>query len=128
MRQGEKAWYQLYKLDNENKRIHNKYNGQPTCGFDIAVCAYSEVNHEYSGQIKFEGFKNNLCWCSAKPETLEVGYKIEVVGYPGDKDLWPYYQRGEITDVKKKNEGGWILYYDIDTTPGMSGSPIMIVD
>jgi len=129
MRQGEKAWCRLYKLDPEIWLVHPKFNGESSCGFDIAMCASSHVRHKYNNKIK--GSKSKNCTrilASAKPETLKVGYKIELVGYPLEKDGWAYYHNGEIVDVKKTEEGGWVLFYNLDTTPGMSGSALMIVD
>merc|ERR1719192_2149002 len=128
MRQGEDKWWQLHKLDMKSIRFPAEYNGAASSGFDIALCAYSDEKHPYNRRIKDDGWKKDIFWGAIDPKDIEVGYKIEVGGYPAEKDGWAHYHRGEITDIKKQDKGGWIVFYNIDSTPGMSGSPIKIVD
>ena len=39
-----------------------------------------------------------------------------------------YEHNGPIERVIPKDNGGYIITYDVDTTPGNSGSPIELVD
>jgi len=128
-RQGEKAWADIYKMEQDNIHVHPKFNGEPSCGFDIAICAVSKETHEFSGRVScMSKSKRDSGWAAVDPETIKVGYKMELGGYPGEKDGWPYSHTGKITHIKNTDEGGWILYYDSDSSLGMSGSPIRIVD
>ena len=61
------------------------------------------------------------------PDKLRVGAEIQVAGYPGELDGYVYEGTGPITKVKPTKEGGYIIFYDVDTTSGNSGSPISIV-
>jgi len=129
MRQGENAWNKLYKLDPQNIHVHPDFNGEPYCGYDIALCAYSNEADKRNGEVKFsKDFTSDARWGRGDPKMLKVGYKVEVGGYPGEKDGWPHYHTGEITAIQETEQKGWIIFYNIDSTPGMSGSPIMIVD
>jgi len=59
---------------------------------------------------------------------VRKGIPIEVVGYPGEKKGYPYTHTGKILDIVEIDIGGWVLWYDADTTPGNSGSPIYLTD
>jgi len=128
MRQGERAWYELCKLDPKNIHVHPDFNGSSYCGYDIALCGYTREDNNSNGRVKYNGFTVDVVWGVGDPKMLKEGYKIQVGGYPGEKDGWPHHHIGEITDIMETKEKGWIIFYNIDATPGMSGSPIMIID
>jgi len=128
MRQGEDAWDSLWRLKANETRVHPKYNGDASCGFDIAVSPIVSEAHEFDRRVKHGKVFKDAEWDSADPDDLKVGYEVEVAGYPGDKAGYPHYLRGKIVSINKTDEGGHILFYNVDTTPGNSGSPISIVD
>jgi V8-like Glu-specific endopeptidase len=47
---------------------------------------------------------------------------ITIAGYPGEKKGDPYIMSGTIKGISDK----LIIYDDIDTTPGNSGSPLFM--
>merc|ERR1719391_158812 len=84
------------------------------------------LSHVRDDKTLADGVKRDSTWHAAEPESLKVGMTIEIMGYPGEKNGYPYFHNGKIKAVSKRPSGGWILYYDLDSTPGMSGSPICI--
>ena len=54
--------------------------------------------------------------------------KVEIAGYPADKSCAIYKHVGEISGVEKTKSGGHLLYYDVDTTPGTSGTSINFME
>jgi len=125
-RYGEDKWFKLWKLKAEGIRIHKKYDDDPSCGYHIAVCPMEEFPHVNDDETLVQDVKYDTIWDAADPESLKVGMTVEIMGYPGEKNGYPYFHNGTIKAVSKRQSGGWILYYDVDSTPGMSGSPIMI--
>lgn len=69
-------------------------------------------------------------WASygVKPKHIKKGMGIELAGFPGEKGGWPYTHRGKIVEVTKTKLGGHLLLYDVDATPGNSGSCLSITD
>lgn len=128
MRQGEDAWLKLWKLEINKMRVHPRYDGEEASGFDIAVCPVVRQPHEFDLRVRYSKLTTDCQWISVDPADIKVGYEIEVGGYPGEKNGYPHVQRGKIKHIKRTKEGGCILFYDVDTTPGNSGSPIWMVD
>jgi len=130
VRYGTDKWQRLYKLEGEGIRIHPKYNDDPSCGFDIAVAPITIdiVNDTKNGTVSLRGVARDSIWMCAEPKSLKPGMKVEICGYPGEMNGYPYYHFGEITKVAKQARGGWTIYYNLDSTPGMSGSAISITD
>jgi len=126
-RDGVDKWSQLFKLVPDGIIVHPKYNDDPACGFDIAVAQLRPVDHVNNGTINFKTFADTI-WHCADPKSLKAGTKIQIAGYPGEMKGYPYYHSGEIKDVKEQTGGGWTLFYDVDSSPGMSGSPIKVTD
>jgi len=126
--EGEDAWFALWKLKTNKIRVHPKYNDDPTCGFNIAVCPIVQVTHVFNWRVAYSKRITDVLWSSADPTKIKVGYEIEVGGYPEEKIGYPHYQRGKVEGIKKTEEGEYLVFYDADTTPGTSGSPIRIVD
>jgi len=127
IRNGEDKWYKLYRVVGDRIRVHPNYNDDPSCGFDIAVSPLEPVDHFYNKSVRWK-FTEDSIWSAARPKSLKAGMKIEICGYPAEMKGYPYYHFGEIVDVKKQAKGGWTLFYDLDSSPGMSGSPISIID
>lgn len=128
MRQGEEAWESLWKLVANKITLHPNYTGDACSGFDIGVCPVIREPHKFDGKVDYGKLIKDVEWGSVNPKDLKEGFEIEVGGYPGDKDGYPHYGRGKIVAIKNTEKGGCVLFYDVDTTPGNSGSPIMIVD
>jgi len=129
MRQGENAWYSLGRLDVKKIRVHPNFNGESFCGFDLGICPVSWEKHENDGKVVYkEDYEVDSGWFFADPKSLKSGMTVEVNGYPGEKDGHAFYHSGEIKHVVEKEKGGWILMYDVDATPGNSGSAIDITD
>jgi len=129
-RYGEKSWRSLRKITQF--WVHDRYDGNPECGFDIAIGLTSEkIGKTTLNKKKLPNrstlhydLMSNLDYVSV----LKKGMSIEVAGYPGEKKGMPYTHQGLIHDVKKTSLGGYILMYKIDTTPGNSGSPVYLTD
>merc|ERR1719184_498712 len=62
------------------------------------------------------------------PKDVSKGMTIELVGYPGEKEGYPFTHTAKIVDITEKENGGWVLWYDADSTPGNSGSAIYLID
>jgi len=54
--------------------------------------------------------------------------KVEVGGYPGEKGGKYFASSGPIKSFKENEGGGCVISYDVDTTPGMSGCAISLMD
>jgi len=128
MRQGENAWLKLWKLEMNKIYIHPKYSGETSCGFDFAVCPIITEKHKFDARVDCSKVIIDCQWSSVDPADIKVGYEIEVGGYPGEKAGYPHYHSGKIMHIKNTEKGGCILFYEVDTTPGNSGSPIWITD
>jgi len=126
-RQGEDSWAFLFKIRVKDILVHPKYDGQPDCGFDFGIAPVIPEKHENSKGQLFASV-NDVEWGPVKPETIEVGLKIEVAGFPAEKKGYPYVHSGKIVAKKKTKLGGWVIYYDVDTTLGNSGSDINVID
>jgi len=126
-RNGEEDWRTLFQLHMDKSRIHPKFNDDDAGGFDIGVCPMTKVKN---GTLPEVALFSDCAWGCAKPESLKAGMKIELAGYPAEKEKkgYQYISAGEIVKVKHSKYGGWVLYHDADTTKGMSGTPIRIVD
>jgi len=115
--------------------VHPLYNGSPKCGFDIAVCvlgqqiASSKYDQDHFTFEDVEHFKFDDGWKAVDPaEVEEQGIMVEIVGYPGEKDSDVYQHQASTAGILKTKLGGYILKHHVDTTPGNSGSSIMVVD
>jgi len=129
MRQGENSWRCCSSMDDTTIVAHPKYDGKADCGYDIGMCQLKKVISE---NINNDSFKNgrisDVIWDGCYPRRLAKGMSIEIAGYPGEKHGHPYTHTGIIVAVTKTKNGGHLLWYDVDTTCGNSGSPIMITD
>jgi len=124
---GKNKWRKLFEVDMENIKVHPNYDGDPACGFDFAVAPVKIIDHPHSGKVSESKVRDSTC-TFVNPRSVKVGMKIELCGYPGEKGGYPYYSQGIIKGIKRKKQDGIVLYYDMDSTPGMSGSQIMMVD
>jgi len=130
MRQGEKVWSACYSIDEKSIEVHPNHNGMPNSGYDIAICRRTKIVsvQQWWTREKNRKLIGDCAWGWAKPSTLKKGVKIEISGYPGEKDGHPYTHTGEIVAVTKTRFGGHILWHNVDCTKGNSGSPILIGD
>jgi len=126
-RQGEHSWAYLKRILVKGILVHPNFNGEPYSGFDIGLAPVISERHKNSKGYGFTR-KNDVAWGPAKPESIEVGLKIEVAGFPGEKKGYSYVHCGKIVAKKKTKLGGWLIFYDVDTTPGNSGSDINVID
>jgi len=132
---GEKSWFRCNYVDNdENVIVHPKYNGRPDCGFDICILPRTR---EISGKVNFKvkyPFLTIDChmrldkYFKLFKMKVKEGMAIEVPGYPGEKDGYAYTHEGTIKKITKTDLGGYLLWYDADTSGGNSGSPIFCTD
>jgi len=131
MRQGEKSWKTCFSIDEKSIDVHPNHNGMPNSGYDIAICRRTKIVSQQPGwtrEKKWKKMKIDCEWGWADPSTLKKGMNVEISGYPGEKDGWPYTHTGEIVAVRKTRFGGHILWHNVDCTMGNSGSPILISD
>lgn len=125
-RQGEKKWWDCTSLEEDHIRYHPKYNGDPDSGFDIGVCKQGKSLRV--GNWSPPSSQVDVEWGHMDPQKIKKGMPVEIAGYPAEKEGHPYYHTGTIVAVKKTALGGYILFYNVDTTPGNSGSCIMLTD
>jgi len=129
-RQGVDVWFTEYEIDVKNAYVHPNYRGNSKSGFDIGFCPLKKPTVKFALDTYTPSkWKYDYAWTgNVKPEDLTMGLKVEVVGYPGELNGYPYYHDGRVVKSLKTKEGGWLLYYDADCTPGNSGSPIYATD
>merc|ERR1719474_2567719 len=98
----------------------------------ISVSKEIDGNKSTKTYPDFNALQDNLwydvTWSSAEAEDIKKGMSVELAGFPGEKEGWPYTHTGEIVDVTKTDLGGYLIWYNADTTPGNSGSCVMITD
>lgn len=96
-------------------------------GYDIAVSSF-HLEDATPPISDIEGMKESLLKIVPsfpEPKQHQKGNSIEVIGYPGEKDGRLYKMRGSINKITSINGGNQIVMYtDIDTTGGQSGSPV----
>jgi len=141
-RQGEKCYLARIKADHENITVHPKYNNNPDCGYDIGLITAKNTKcletrkHFHQNKFKFRNHVSNLShedfcdveWAWVEPEEIKVGMDVEVAGFPGEHKAWPFTHTGKVQAITKTTIGGTLLWYNVQTTPGNSGSCIMITD
>merc|ERR1719419_141931 len=124
--------YVVSGLVNERKILwHDKYDGYNGHGWDIGkfqlrdlkLGKFSQNSH---GSMKTVTDDVMLHW--ANQDLLKKGMGVEIAGYPGKKEGYPYKHEGTIEDIKKTKYGSHLIWYNADTTEGNSGSCIMVTD
>jgi len=65
-----------------------------------------------------------------EPKKLAKGKMVQVAGFPGEecKVTYMYEHTGPIEKVEPQPNGGCIITYHVDATPGVSGSKISLID
>jgi len=65
-----------------------------------------------------------------EPNKLTKGKMVQVAGFPAEncKVTYMYEHTGPIEKVEPKSNGGCIIYYHVDMTPGNSGSRISLIN
>jgi len=136
MRHGENNWSEKFLLNVNEVRVHPSHNGNPASGFDIAVCSVTQkmgpgkVNPKQKIQ-QLGAIRDDAQWYRGELyKKIKKGLSIEIAGYPAEKNKrgYPYAQTGVIKEVSRTKEGGYLLWHNVDTTPGNSGSPIFVTD
>jgi len=134
-RQGEKKARIIFSGNSEKMRFHPKYNGHPNCGFDIAIVPVikgkEEVDIDMTQKVwspRRSANRVDVVWDSINPDSIKEGMTVELAGFPGEKEGWPYTHTGKVRYVTKTDFGGHLIWYDCDATPGNSGSCVMITD
>jgi len=135
-RDGKEKWL-FWSKNIERKIVHPEYNGKPDCGYDLGIIIPSKLP-DFGVWAKFspkETFPKYQCKMDSyltdpgvNPKDIIKGMTLELMGYPGEKKGYPYTHRGEVLSVHQTDLGGWVIYYDVDATPGNSGSPIYLTD
>ena len=128
-RKGESAYES--KRSIIDVRVHHQFDNQPACGFDIAVCKLGEdlgasqytSKHFSNAPLVFDHFRGYV-----SPAQLTEGMIVEVAGYPAEKEGRFLAHSGPIKELKEKPGGGCVISYEVDTTAGMSGSGISLLD
>ena len=105
-------------------KVHEEYEKLGNCseatgsGFDISVGTLS-------GSFDLISMGKNCFLSSIEKEEVSAGDKIIVSGYPFNANGKLYTSKGTILDIINTNQGGkLILYNNIQTTGGLSGSPV----
>jgi len=131
-RQGE-SYLATANLDYRKIFPHPMFDGNPNCGFDIGMFSTEKANTiDPKEVVKSHGsvdtVPKDVLWHYANPGDLKIGMKVEVSGYPGKKCGEPYTAVGEIKGITTTRLKGHLIWYDVDSTPGNSGSCIMVTD
>jgi len=89
-------------------------------GYDIAIA-------KLDGDFNRAPPSQNSYWSDIESEGAKEGEEICVIGYPGEKDGFLYMMKGTIYEIRSLDSNRKIiLYNDINTTPGQSGSPVYL--
>ena len=129
MRKGPDVYESKYLLTQT--AVHPKYDGKPGCGFDIAVCRVGKKLPGRNATATNYSTKKSVADSfagSIAPNKLKEGTMVQVAGYPGEKAGLLYEHSGPVAQVIETELGGYVLTYKLDTTPGNSGSKVMVVD
>jgi len=135
-RDGVEKW-NFWSESLEKKIVHPRYNGNSYCGYDLGIIIPSKLPgfHSWakfstkSSSPKYRTIMDSyLTNPGIDPKHIIKGMTIELMGYPGEKEGFPYTHTGEILNVVEKEAGGWVIYYNSDATVGNSGSPIYLTD
>jgi len=127
LREGQSSYKSKFRTSPKTTKIHPRYKNLSDDGFDIAL---SKLTNEVAGKNWNERsfsvvFDTKLKWVN--PKNLKKGHKLIVNGYPGEKQGFPYTSTGNLVHVVETKNGGCVVYYDADSTPGVSGSPIDLI-
>eukprot|EP00027_Filamoeba_sp_ATCC50430_P002580 CAMPEP_0168562158 /NCGR_PEP_ID=MMETSP0413-20121227/11974_1 /TAXON_ID=136452 /ORGANISM="Filamoeba nolandi, Strain NC-AS-23-1" /LENGTH=231 /DNA_ID=CAMNT_0008593567 /DNA_START=195 /DNA_END=890 /DNA_ORIENTATION=- len=96
-------------------------NGCIFNGADLAVLEFEVVNQRQPYQ------KAEDAWWGVYRGS-DKRLQTKVYGYPGEQERCgdPYQMIGTISEVLTKPKGKILMYRDIDTTGGQSGSPVLV--
>ena len=90
-------------------------------GYDLAIGIL-----EKSAKVKGLPISKNSYFSDIDDECAKAGDKIMVTGYPGEKNGYLYYMEGTIKEIISQGKRKIILYDNIHTTPGQSGSSVYL--
>jgi len=123
-----------FQLHFSKFTVHPLYSSNPTItsGYDLAVVQMENTTalhkHPILKDKEYRSYQHGFYWHHL--DTPDKNYKAKVMGYPGENDKVGdmYQMTGSLHCAKNKPQGTQILFYkDIDTTPGQSGSPLLVM-
>lgn len=142
VRIGPNIWIEKYtSFGADQLIIHPKYPKFPheQSGYDIAMIIMDPEEGEEGPQYNTDNYNSAepvpdtytsfITEADAKAQLVEKD--VEVAGYPVDKNKlnWMYTHTGPVKEILKNEEsGGYTFSYEVDTTPGQSGSAVVVVD
>lgn len=129
-KKGTEAYQAEFQLSKNKVAFHQDYDGTPWGGHDIAMIKIEKNIGGKNGHKYFYGIGHmeyDYIWKPYTASKLSVGMKIQVIGYPGEKGGYLYQHTGQLLEIETTSTGGVALWYDLDTTPGQSGSPVYLI-
>jgi len=124
-RNGNNKNEQPYTIMNlENVFVYPGYTTTPDLdkGFDFAIGQLEE-------EVENKNEKWNLIWDTVDNLDVKPGETLYVVGYPGEYNPLVYSMKGTVKEIKsvgKEKKNKVIIYENIDTSCGQSGSPVVL--
>lgn len=104
--------------------LYPKYKtGDPTWdGYDFAVASFDKEGYVDSVH-EFSEFVFSPIYSLPR-----VGDRVQLWGYPGEKQKEMYQMDGKISRIEKRSGGHVLVHYeDMQTTHGQSGSPLALL-
>jgi hypothetical protein len=126
-RQGEDNYVDCSFVNNDKVSIHHEFNGQSIFGFDISKLLVTNKFNPRKTRYT-QSLAMDVTFAEPRLNDIKSGMTVEVAGYPGKGRGYPFTHIGKVVDITSTALGGCLLWYDVDTTPGNSGSCVMITD
>lgn len=128
---GEDTYLARYKI--KQCHIHPEYKGGPDSGFDMAILVIEENDGPKNNSDENYAYGPPVVDCIVATiypheEDRLVESLCSIGGYPYEKNFTMWSHAAQIESIRQGTEEGKCLYYPICTTPGQSGSPIIITE
>ena len=129
------------KFKVKQVHCHPKHNGKHHSGFDYAI-AFIDIDEEpeishfdsehYATSMDIK-LNSKACFLDKEDIKKAINCEVSIAGYParckGERSVGKAFKgSGTIKFVRDTGLGGEVAYYNIVTSPGMSGSPVSIRD
>jgi len=112
-----------FYISKEYLRLLKENVSDVFTGHDWAICLVEQDPKFFEMKIP------DLLQLNFTNDKLKEKNQITITGYPGEKKFRPYHQwtmTGNISAIKRKKNNALVMLYDnIDTTGGQSGSPVI---